>query len=111
MSEVQNNSLQYFVVIAEQKKKDKFISLLSDHSAHCIETVYAHGSVGKSALASAFGFEIEQHKVLITCLIKKDNAKALSFLYYSSLFIQIVNEMKCHSSSVLPWKAYFSRYC
>ncbi|MBR2350019.1 MAG: hypothetical protein IKA77_05290 [Clostridia bacterium] len=77
MSEVQNNSLQYFVVIAEQKKKDKFISLLSDHSAHCIETVYAHGSVGKSALASAFGFEIEQHKVLITCLIKKDNAQAL----------------------------------
>ena len=82
MSEVQNNGLQYFVVIAEQKKKDKFISLLSDYGAHGIESVYAHGSVGKSAFAAAFGFQVEQHKVLITGLIKKDNAEALLKVLY-----------------------------
>lgn len=76
------NGLQYFVLIAEQKKKDKYLTLLSEHGAHAIETVYAHGSVGTSAIAAAFGFVVEQNKVMITCLLKNDKAQELIEILY-----------------------------
>lgn len=82
MSDAQTNGLQYFVVIAEQKKKNKYLSLLSDHGAHGVTTVYGHGSMSPSAIAAAFGFEAEQGKVLITCLVKTETAKHLINLLY-----------------------------
>ena len=83
MSDIQTNSLQYFVIIAEKKKKDKFLSLLSEHGAHGIETVYGHGSMSPSAIAAAFGFESEQGKVLISCLMKSTTAKELIDVLYN----------------------------
>ncbi len=77
------NSLQFFNLIADKKKKDKFLTLLSDYGAHSIEVVYAHGSVGNSAFAQAFGFEVSQHKVLITCLMRKDRANELLKVLYN----------------------------
>lgn len=77
MSDVQTANVQYFVIIANQKQKNTFLSLLNDYNAHVIETVYGHGSMSPSALAAAFGFEAEQGKVLITSLIKNENAKTL----------------------------------
>ena len=77
MSDAQANSLQYFVIIAEQKKKNKFITLLNERGARLIETVYGRGSMSPSAIAAAFGFEAEAGKVLITCLIKTNAAKEL----------------------------------
>ena len=82
MSDAQINSLQYFVIVAEQKKKDKFLSLLGDYGAHGIETVYGYGSMSPSAIAAAFGFEAAQGKVLITCLIKSEKAKELIHVLY-----------------------------
>lgn len=83
MSDSQSVSLQYFVIIAEQKKKNKFLTLLSDYGAHGIETIYGHGSMSPSAIAAAFGFEAEQGKVLISCLIKSENAKELIKTLYN----------------------------
>lgn len=83
MSDAHTTSLQYFVIIAEQKKKDKFLSLLSDHGARGIQTVYGHGSMSPSAIAAAFGFEAEQGKVLISCLVRSDNAKKLIHTLYN----------------------------
>ena len=83
MSDSQMNSLQYFVIIAEQKKKNKFLTLLNDHGAKLIETVYGRGSMSPSAIAAAFGFEAEQGKVLISCLIKTENAKELMDVLYN----------------------------
>lgn len=83
MSDAHSTSLQYFVIIAEQKKKDKFLTLLSDHGARGLQTVYGHGSMSPSAIAAAFGFEAEQGKVLITCLIKSENAKELMEILYN----------------------------
>lgn len=77
MSDVQMNRLQYFVIIASQKKKNKFLSLLDDYGAKQIETVYGHGSMSPSALAAAFGFEVEEGKVLITSLMKTEKAREL----------------------------------
>ena len=82
MSDVQTNSLQYFVIIAEQKKKESFLSLLTDHGAHVIETVYGHGSASPSLIAAAFGLEAEQGKVLISCLVRSETAKKLMDVLY-----------------------------
>lgn len=83
MTDVQNNGLQYFVIIAEQKKKNKFLSLIGEYGAHGIQSVYAHGSPNISAFASAFGFEVEQNKVIISCLLKNDKAKELINVLYN----------------------------
>lgn len=77
------NSLQYFVIIAEQKKKNKFLSLLCDHGARGVEVVYGHGSMSPSAIAAAFGFEAEQGKVLISCLLKTEKARELLDILYN----------------------------
>ena len=77
MPDTQTNSLQCFMIIADQKKKDRFLRLLSEFGAHGIETVYGHGSMSPSALAAAFGLDAEQGKVLITCLLRTENAKRL----------------------------------
>lgn len=82
MSDVQKNGLQYFVIIAEQKRKNKFLSLLSDYGARGVSTAYGHGSMSPSAIAAAFGFESEQGKVFITCLVKTETAKELIDLLY-----------------------------
>lgn len=83
MSDIQTNSLQYFVVIAEQKKKEKFLSLLTDYGARAIETVYGRGSMCPSVIAAAFGFEAEQGKVLISCLLKSETVKELIDVLYN----------------------------
>lgn len=83
MGEVQTNSLQYFVIIAEKKKKDKFLSLLDEYGAHGIEAVYGRGSMSPSAIAAAFGFESEQGKVLISCLLKSQTAKEVLEVLYN----------------------------
>ena len=83
MSDIQSNSLQYLVIIAEKKKKDKFLSLLYEHGARAIETVYGRGSMSPSAIASAFGFETEQGRVLISCLVKSATAKELIDILYN----------------------------
>lgn len=83
MSNAQTTGLQYFVIIAEQKNKNKFLTLLSDHGARGIETVYGHGSMSPSAIAAAFGFEAEQGKVLLSCLIKSEDAQNLIDILYN----------------------------
>jgi len=83
MNDVQTNSLQYFVIIAEQKKKNKFIDLLNEYGARVIETVYGRGSMSPSAISAAFGFEAEAGKVLITCLVKYETARKLLGILYN----------------------------
>lgn len=82
MHNAQGEGLQYFVIIAEQKKKNKFLSLLGDYGARGIEIVYGHGSMSPSAIAAAFGFEAEQGKVMIICLVKNDSARQLIDVLY-----------------------------
>ena len=82
MRDVMVNGLQYFVIIAEQNKKKKFLALLDEYDARGIETVYAHGSMSPSAIAAAFGFESEQKKVMLSCLLKDENAKKLLDVLY-----------------------------
>ena len=82
MNDTKASALQYLVIIAEQKKKNKLLSLLGEHGAHGIETIYGHGSMSPSAIAAAFGFEAEQGKVFISCLVKTETAKELLNILY-----------------------------
>ena len=83
MHNVQVNGLQYVVIIAEQKMKKKFLTLIDEFGARGIETVYAHGSMSPSAAAAAFGFESVQNKVMISCLLKNEKAKELIDVLYT----------------------------
>ena len=82
MGDAQIKGVQYFVLIAEQKKKNKFLSLLGEYGARGIETVYGRGSMSPGAIAAAFGFEAEQGKVIITCLVKDEKAGELIEVLY-----------------------------
>lgn len=83
MREVQINGLQYFVIIADQNKKKRFLALLDAYDARGIEVVYARGSMSPSAVAAAFGFESEQKKVMLSCLLKNEKAKRLLDVLYT----------------------------
>ncbi|MBQ8178712.1 MAG: hypothetical protein IJ033_05955 [Clostridia bacterium] len=82
MSDIHSIGLQQLIVIAPKKKKDKLLTLLNEHGAHSIEIVYAHGSANPSALAAAFGFEVELKKVFISCLVKNSDASQLIDILY-----------------------------
>ena len=83
MSDTQNSGLQYLMIIAEQKKKKKFQALLYEHGAHGIETIYGYGSTSPRTFAAAFGFDARQGKVLISCLVKTDDARDLINILYN----------------------------
>ena len=83
MRDIQINGLQYFVIIADQKKKKKFLALLDEYDARGIDVIYAHGSMSPSAVAVAFGFESGQKKVMLSCLLKNEKAKQLLDVLYT----------------------------
>lgn len=76
------NGLQYFVIILDINKKNKFLSLLGEYGAHAIDTVYGYGSVNSNVVVSAFGFEARSKKAIISCLLKNDKAKELLDVLY-----------------------------
>lgn len=82
MSNHQPSGAEYFVIIADQKKKNKYLELLGRYGVKGIQVIYGHGSASPSVLKAAFGLEVEQHKVIITCLLKKENAAKLIDVLY-----------------------------
>ncbi len=74
------SGLQYYVVICDKKKKKKFMSLVADSGGVCLEAMYGRGSAKAGAFAQALGFETEEHKVVISCLIPTPQAVALTEL-------------------------------
>ncbi len=72
------SSLQYYVLICDKKKKKKFTELLASNGGVCIDTVYGRGSAKAGAFAKALGFETEEHKAVLSCLIPTSNAKVLT---------------------------------
>ncbi len=72
-----DHKLQYFILICDKKKKKKFLSLMADHGAVGIETVYGRGSTRAGAFTKALGFETEEHKVMLSALMLSDKAQKL----------------------------------
>ncbi len=72
------SSLQYYVLICNKKKKKKFIELVASYGGVCIDAMYGKGSAKAGAFAKALGFETEEHKVVISCLIPTPKAQELT---------------------------------
>lgn len=75
--------LQNLTIIAKPKHKDKLTKLLLEKGAHSIDSIYGHGSVSKNILAQAFGLDVDQTKVIISCLVKSDSAKDIIDVLYN----------------------------
>ncbi len=76
-------SLQYYVLICNKKVKKKFMALVASHGGVCIDTMYGKGSAKAGAFAQALGFETEEHKVVITCLIPTPEARKLTEILHN----------------------------
>lgn len=83
MENKQINKLQHFVIIGKPKLKEKFCLLLKENGGHSIDIIYARGSVSKSILAQAFGFDAEQKRAIISCLIPTKNASNIIQILYN----------------------------
>ncbi len=73
-----NANLQYYVLICNKKAKKKFIELVASYGGVCIDAMYGKGSAKAGAFAKALGFETEEHKVVISCLIPTEKAYELT---------------------------------
>ncbi len=70
--------LQYYTLICDKKRKNKFIEIMASYGAVGIETIYGKGSAKAGAWAKALGFETEEHKVVISALITTEKAVELT---------------------------------
>ncbi len=73
-----NVGFQYYVLICDKKNKQKFIELVASHGGVSIDTMYGKGSAKAGALAKALGFDVEEQKAVISCLISTANAQVLT---------------------------------
>ncbi len=73
-----NSKLQYYILICDRKKKNKFIELMASYGAVSIENVYGRGSAKAGAFAKALGFDTEEKKVVLSALLKKEKARELT---------------------------------
>ena len=62
--------LYYMTVIAERNIKEELIRSLSETGLKLIGTTYGHGIARVNELMHAFGFVVENRKVIITGLVK-----------------------------------------
>lgn len=71
------NKLQYVILICKQKKKDKFLKLLTEYGAQAIDTIYGKGSAQTGVLAGAFGLDGEVGRAVLSALLPTPRAAEL----------------------------------
>jgi len=65
--------IEFFVVIAGRKQKFALLEALSASGARLMHVAYGRGSIHASHLKEMLGLVPEEQKVLITCLLPRDN--------------------------------------
>ena len=65
------DSIDFFVVIADRKKKKELMTLIADSGGKMVHTIYGRSSVSSSFFMEAFSFIPEEHKIVIVCLMRK----------------------------------------
>ena len=70
------HNIQFFVLIAERKKREDLLKVICDLGGRVINSVYAKGSVKSSALLDAFSFVPDEHKIMICCLMPPESIDA-----------------------------------
>ena len=67
-------SIEFLILIAERKKRDEFLTVLSRAGARIINTIYGRGSAKVNSLMEALGIIPDDDKIVITCLISGENS-------------------------------------
>ena len=70
------SNIQFFVLIAERKRREALLQEICKFGGRVINSVYARGSVKASAFQDAFSFVPDENKVMICCLMPKENVDA-----------------------------------
>lgn len=79
-------AIQRLTIIAGRKKRDKLLSLLTEHNAHLITCNYADGTITANFLENLIGLIPEEEKIMITCIIKTEQKDLI--------FEKLVTQMK-----------------
>ena len=72
-----DNRLEFFIIIANRKKKNALVTLLIKTGARVVNTVYGKTSVKASSITDVFGFIPEENKIIIISLLKGDKSSIL----------------------------------
>lgn len=68
------NNIKFLIIIAERKKKEDLLEMLTSSGGRIINSIYGKGSVKASFVLDAFGFVPEENKIIITSVISHDKA-------------------------------------
>jgi hypothetical protein len=67
-------NIEFLILIAERKKKEDFLTVLTRAGARVINTVYGKGSAKVNSVMEALGIIPDDDKIVITCLISEKNS-------------------------------------
>ena len=68
------DSIVFMTIIIGRKQKDALLSALLEAGVHLIYTKYGKGTVKASSLRHSLGLVPEEHKAVITCILKQGKA-------------------------------------
>lgn len=71
------DNVEYLILIAGRKQKDKLLGRICDIDCRIVNTIYGKGSVKCNSLMDMLGFVPEENKVIITCVLQKEKVDAI----------------------------------
>ena len=74
---ISSADIVYFTLIAGRSSKDELLTAIMEAKGRLINIFYGKSSVKSRLLLDVLGFVPEENKVLITCLMRRENADRL----------------------------------
>lgn len=74
---MENIEIVFLIVIGNRKQKDNLIKELINIDAKFLNIIYGKGSIKNNGIMEALGLVVEQNKVIITSLMKKEKANCV----------------------------------
>jgi hypothetical protein len=67
--------ISYLIIIGARKSKDDILNALVQNGGHAITSYYGRGAVQANEFLQILGLVAEQNKIIITAILKTENAK------------------------------------
>ena len=77
-----NNDLVCMTVVGSRKKKIALLDALTERGAKLINVEFGLGSARVSSYIEVFGFDPEDKKVILICLMRRENAEKMFDVLY-----------------------------
>ena len=94
------SEIVWLTIIAGRKQKDSLLIALTQAGGRLINTMYGRGSADAGYFKEMFGFVTEEHKVVITSLMRNEKAVALLELLVEKFSFDKPNTGIAFTSSV-----------